>query len=210
MYTVVGAPYRDQGKLRNSAFVIGPDGTVLTRYDQMAVEQGGLFAPGSSPKSMWFRLKGVPGVVTIGKDGLWNEIAEMTAQAGAQLHVHIAYDRTTGSQADLRRMQIWAGLASFKTFTATVNAASSAGEASPSLPTNGGSAIWDDLNGLGDSRSALKTRQLPPDPSVHIYSPWSANCIVKAGVGEQLIYATRRMNRANPHQESRFNPQMLP
>ena len=78
-----------------------------------------------------------------------------------------------------------------------------------SAPADGGSAIWDDLNGLSDIRSALKTRRVEPDPSAHIYSPWSANCVAKAGSGEQLIYATRRVNRANPHQESRFNPQML-
>jgi predicted amidohydrolase len=210
IHVVVGTPYREGKSVMNSAFALGPDGAILTRYDQMAVDRPALFARGSNPKSMWFRVKGVPAVVTIGKDGLWSEIAELAAHAGAQIHVHIGYDRDTGESADLRRLQIWANLASFKTFTPAINAASPAGLAHASAPAGGGSAIWDDLNGHGEIRKALNTMQPNPDPAVTIFSPWSANCVVKAGRGDQMIYATRRVNARNPYRQPTFNPQMKP
>ncbi len=72
----------------NSAFVIGPAGDVLTRYDQLAATAP--LEPGTSFTSMWFRVKGVPAVVTIGRDGLWTELAELAAVAGAQVHIHLA------------------------------------------------------------------------------------------------------------------------
>jgi hypothetical protein len=141
---------------------------------------------------------------------LWSEIAELAAHAGAQIHVQIDYDRSTTKSADLRRMQIWAALASFKTFTPAINAASPAALAYPSAPAAGGSAIWDDLNGHGEVRKALDTMQPNPDPAVQIFSPWSANCVVQAGRGEQIIYATRRVNARNPYRQPTFNPQMRP
>src|SRR5581483_3888263 len=64
---VFGAPHRSGGELHNAAFVIGADGTLLTRYDQMAVDPAGLFRAGEKPQTMWFRLLGVPAVVTIGR-----------------------------------------------------------------------------------------------------------------------------------------------
>ena len=48
---------------------------------------------------MWFRVKGVPAVVTIGRDGLWSEIAELAAVAGAQVHIHLAAEATERAPA---------------------------------------------------------------------------------------------------------------
>jgi hypothetical protein len=107
-------------------------------------------------------------------------------------------------------MQVWANLASFKTFSPTVNAASPARLKNPSAPADGGSAIWDDLNGHGEIRKALDTMQPNPDPAVKIFSPWSANCVVKAGDGDEIIYATRRVNARNAYRQPMFNPQMRP
>lgn len=210
VHVVFGIPQRHGKGFTNSAFALGPDGAILTRYDQMVVDRPGLFTAGSNPKNMWFRLKGVPSLVTIGKDGLWNEIAELAAHAGAQIHIQIDYDRRTGEAAGLRRMQVWAALSSFKTFSPAVNAASPAALDHPSTPADGGSAIWDDLNGHNDVRKALKAMQWNPDPAVRISSPWSADCVVQAGHGEQIIYATRRINARNPYRQPNFNPQMRP
>ena len=124
IYVIFGMPYLVDGKKRNSAFVIGPDGTLLTRYDQIAVDRPQLFSAGSSPGSMWFRIKDVPSVVSIGGDAVWSEIAELAAVAGAQMHFHISYDRDTSEAATLRRTQLWVNLASYQTLTLTVNAAS--------------------------------------------------------------------------------------
>lgn len=210
MHVVFGIPHRRGGAIMNSAYALGPDGAVLTRYDQTVVDRPALFTAGTDPKSMWFRVKGVPAVVTIGKDALWNEIAELAAHAGAQIHVTIHHDLGRGKAADLRRMQIWAAMASYKTFTPAVNAAYPAGLEHPSAPAGGGSAIWDDLSGQREVRKALDTGQPNPDPSVKIFSPWSANCVVQAGEGEQIIYATRRVNARNPYRQPNFNPQMRP
>jgi hypothetical protein len=53
IYVIFGMPYLVDGKKRNSAFVIGPDGTLLTRYDQLAVDRPQLFHAGSSPGGTW-------------------------------------------------------------------------------------------------------------------------------------------------------------
>lgn len=210
IYTVFGMPYYVGRKRTNAAFVVGPDGAILTRYDQLAVDRPRLFTAGSEAGAMWFRLKGVPAVVTVGREGLWNEIAEMTSLAGAQLRFHVSYDLSTGEQASLRRLQIWANLASYGTFTATVNAASPEGLRLPSAPAEGGSALWEDLQPRVESNLALKGEKREGHESLAIYSPFSANCVVRAGQHEQLLYSTQRVNRNNQHRSVRFNPAMAP
>ena len=67
---VVGTPTFVGGKRRNSAYAIGPDGSVLTRYDQIAVSRPELFEGGLSTKAMWFQIGGVWSFLTIGDDRL--------------------------------------------------------------------------------------------------------------------------------------------
>jgi predicted amidohydrolase len=109
--TVFGMPHTEDGKRTNAAFVVGSDGSIVTRYYQLAVDRPHLFQPGAAASSMWFRLNGVPAVVSIGNEGLWSEIAELAALAGAHVHLHIDNDPATGREASLRRLQIWANLA---------------------------------------------------------------------------------------------------
>jgi len=206
--TVFGMPHHENGRTTNAAFAIGPDGGILTRYDQLAVDRQHLFQPGTGAASMWFRVKGVPGVVTIGHDGLWSEIAELASLAGGQLHFHIANDPSTGKQASLRRLQIWANLASWATFTTTVNAASPEGLKSPSAPADGGSAIWEDLRRREESNLAKVGQKAPGHERMSIYSPFSANCLVRAGSDEQILFAKERMNLSPEHRSARFNPRM--
>ncbi len=192
---VAGMEHREGGRRCNSAFVLGPDGSVLTRYDQLSAN--GPFEPGRDPAAMWFRVKGVPAVVTIGQDALWTELAELAAVAGAQLHVHLDHDPARSAEAGLRRLQVWSNLASFQTFTATANVL--------------GSAIWDDLRGLDERRAEVQGLPHPDTGAVEVYSPFSANLVVRAGPGPQLITATRRVGTANlyhPRRTSDFNPQM--
>jgi predicted amidohydrolase len=189
IYVVFGMPYLVNGNRKNSAFVIGPDGTLLTRYDQLAVDRPQLFGAGSSPQSMWFRMNGVPAVVSIGGDAVWSEIAELAAVSGAQIHFHISYDRDVSEEATLRRTQFWANLASYRTLTLTVNAASPAKIHHPSAGANGGSAIWGDI---GAPREKTRT-------DIDLFSPYSADRLIKAGADEQIIYATERVARENPH-----------
>lgn len=192
---VVGMEHRVEGGRRNSAFVLGPDGSVLTRYDQLSATDP--FEPGRDPATMWFRVKGVPAAVTIGRDGLWTELAELAAVAGAQIHVHLDHAPGDTPEAGLRRLQVWSNLASFQTFTATANVL--------------GSAIWDDLRDLDERHAEVRGLPHPDTGAVEIYSPFSANLVVRAATGQQLITATRRVGPANlyhPRRTSNFNPQM--
>jgi hypothetical protein len=158
---------------------------------------------------MWFEVKGVPAVVTIGKEALWSEIAEMAALAGAELHFHLSYGHDAGAEAALRRLQIWNNLASFHTFTATVNAASPRGMPSPSAPASGGSALWDDLDGAAETRLAVREQKKKPGHELlPIYSSFSANCVAVAGQEERLLYASCKPNRNNAHRCARYNPAM--
>ena len=191
---VVGAKHREAGAGRNSAFVIGPDGNDLTRYDQLSAETPP--QPGSDPRAMWFRVKGVPAVVTVGKDALWTELSELAAVAGAQVHVHIDGDADDSPSGRLHRLQTWANCASFQTFSATV----SRNEA----------MLWDDLRGREESRAEVKGTPRPDPGVVEVYSPFSANLVSRAAVGE-LIVATRRVSVVIPHHPARtanMNPQM--
>jgi len=192
---VVGMEHRRNGMRRNSAFVIGADGSVLTRYDQLSAASP--FQPGANPAAMWFRVKGVPAVVTVGRDALWTELAELAAVAGAQIHVHLDHDPVTDQDAALRRLQVLSNVASFQTFTATVNVV--------------GSAIWDDLRDAEERRAEVRVLPRPDTGSVEVYSPFSANLVVRAGQTRQLIVATRHVgpqNRYHPSRTSNFNPQM--
>jgi predicted amidohydrolase len=184
---VFGMPHVEGATRRNSAFVVGPDGTVLTRYDQMVVDRRGLFEQGSNPKSMRCKVKGVPAMVTIGSDARWNEIGELAAVRGAQLLFNLSYDEGASAPATLQRTQFWVQLASFCTFSATVNAADPQGVARPSAPANGGSCLWEDFNG----------HRKKPTGSVEVFSQYSACRVVSAGRQEKIIYATRTIPKLN-------------
>ena len=139
-----GAPApNERGKPFNSAFVVGADGILQTRYDQLVVDNE-IFQPGLSTKSMWFALKGVPAIVTIGGDGRWSELSELAAMRGAGLHLHMV-NEAGGPAEDMVRRQVFVTLASFYTLTVTVNAADNAGMAGGSVPGTGGSVIWQDF-----------------------------------------------------------------
>ena len=193
LVVVVGAEHRADGRAWNSAFVIGPEGAVLTRYDQLSAQSPD--EPGTEATKMWFRVKGVPAVVTVGRDGLWSELAELAAAAGAQIHVHLDHDRATGPAA-VQRQQVWCNLASFQTFTATVNVT--------------GAGIWDDLRAQEERRAPIGTK-LPESAEAEVYSQYSANLVVQAKSPGELIVATRRVNTANTYHTrtiARKNPQM--
>lgn len=192
---VVGMEHDTEGGKRNSALVIGPDGSLLTRYDQLSAVSP--FQPGTDPKAMWFYVNGVPAIVTIEQDAHWTELAELAAVVGARIHVHLDHDTATTPDASLQRLQVWSNLVSFHTFSATVNVI--------------GSAIWDDLRDAEERRAEVRGLPRPQTGDVEIYSPFSANLVVRAGTGPELIMATRHVsatNRHYPDRTKRMNPQM--
>jgi predicted amidohydrolase len=184
---IFGMPHIEGTTRENSAFVVGPDGSMFTRYDQMVVDRRDLFAQGSDPKSMWFKVKGVPAIVTLGSDARWNEIGELAAVRGAQLFFNLCYDEGASEAATLRRTQSWVQLVSFCTFSATVNAADPQGVARPSIPANGGSCLWEDFNG----------HRKKPTGNVEVFSQYSACRVVSAGRQEEIICATRTIPKLN-------------
>jgi predicted amidohydrolase len=186
---VFGMPHLEGAKPRNSAFVVGPEGTLLTRYDQMVVDRRDLFEEGSNPKSVWFKVNGVPAIVTIGSDARWNEIGELAAVRGAQLLFNLSYDEEVSDAATPRRTQFWVQLSSFCTFSATVNAADPQGLARPSAQANGSSAIWEDFNG----------HRKTPAGKVEVFSQYSACRVVSAGRQETILYAKRTMPKQNTY-----------
>jgi hypothetical protein len=191
---VVGARHREADGQRNSAFVIGPEGELLTRYDQLSATSP--LIPGADPRAMWFRAKGVPAVVTLERDALWTELAELPAVAGAQLHIHLDHDADETPAASQHRLESWVTCASFLTFSATVG--------------NREAILWDDLHSREESRAEVKGTPRPDPGNVEVLSPFSANLIARAKPGE-LILTTRRVAASNPHhpyRTSNMNPQM--
>lgn len=178
---VFGAEHHDAGGRRNSAFVLGPDGAVLTRYDQLSATAP--LTAGTNMAAMSFRVKGVPAVVTVGRDALWTELSELAAVAGARIHVHLDHDLAADAGARQRRLQLWANVASYHTFSATVNV----GEA----------MIWDDLTSFEDRRGGRAARLVGRE--VEVFSPFSADLVTRTSADKPVIVATRTISGPNLH-----------
>jgi predicted amidohydrolase len=192
---IIGVKRHDGEKRTNSAYVIGTDGSILTRYDQLSA-----LAPdsrGLTPHSMWFQVSGLKAFVTVGDDAQWTELAELAAVCGARIHIHIAH-RAIDDQADqLRQLQDWATLASFETFTATVNVR--------------GSAVWEDLHAEQERRADRDGLIFQPSEPVEIYSPYSANLVRQIDDSTELLVVKRRvpaLNKHYPDRSARLNRQM--
>jgi hypothetical protein len=145
---------------------------------------------------MWFRVKGVPAVVTVEQDALWTELSELPAIAGAQIHIHLDHDGDESAAGKLNRLQSWVTCASFLTFSATVG--------------NTEAILWDDLHSREESRAEVRGTPRPDPGKVEVMSPFSANLVERAGPGE-LVVATRRVLATNLHHPTRttnMNPQM--
>ena len=193
-----GMPRREDGRWYNSAVIAGPGGEILTRYDQLAARPP--FSPGERPAAMWFSVRGVPAVVTIGREALWNEIAELAAVAGARVYVGLSREPVRGGAEALRRRQIGAVLSSFMMFTVMANA-------------GGYSAVWDDLNAREETRAEVRDLPRPSPGAVRVFSAFSANLVVEAAAAPTLIWATRRVSGGNPHYPQRtgnYHPAMAP
>lgn len=187
IYVIVGMPYFVDGNRKNCAFAIGDDGGIKTRYEQLNATWTDTFQPGSSLKNMWFQLKGVHSIVTIGEDSKWAEIADLAANRGMYLHFHISYSAdTSADEAILRRQQNLLML-TYAQYGAVVNAADPAGSPDPSSPASGISVIV--------SREGGHNRPAPDD--LEHYLPYQTSVVKSAGSGETMIYATRTTTAGN-------------
>ncbi len=190
----------------NAAYVVDDRGRRVTEYEQMVVERPHLFRAGRCPERMHFQIKGIRAVVTLGREILWNELAELAAFGGAQVQFHLAYTRPEQRWSELTWQQVQMCYASFFTFSTIVNAASVS-----EPPAIGGTAIWDDLRGREEIRAALGRASLPPaGEPVELFTHWGANRVRHLSGAPGIIHAKRTVNNRNPLPYPRYNRRMVP
>jgi len=182
IYVIVGMPSFVDGHRSNCAFVIGNDGSIKTRYAQIVVTRAGLFKAGLSTKAMWFRLKGVPAIVTIGDDSKWVEIGDLAANRGMYLHFHISYEADSSADAAVLRKQKNLLMLMYAKYGAVVNAADASQLQSPSSPAAGISMIVSREGG----------HNKPAPSGLEYYLPYQTSIVKSAGLGETMLLATRK------------------
>jgi len=194
IYVVAGMPIVTGDARYNGAVVIGDSGNVKTRYSQLAVSRVHLFQPGQSAKSMWFSLKGVPSIVTVGDDANWVEIGDLAANRGMYLHFHISYESDASfEQATLRKQRNLLALR-YARYGAVVNAADPSGLKNPSGPAGGMSMIVSREGGHNQ----------PTPKGIEYYLPYQTSIVKSAGAEPAMIVATRRTSNANNMDLTRF------
>ncbi|MHC4568361.1 MAG: nitrilase-related carbon-nitrogen hydrolase [Planctomycetota bacterium] len=182
IYVIVGMPCEVSGARRNCAFVIDDKGDVITRYAQMVSRRSALLAPGRSIGTMWFKVKGVQSIVTIGDDADWIEIADLAANRGMYLHFHISYESDTSADDTTVRKQRNLLMLRYARYGAVVNAADPSGLPKPSSPAHGVSMIVSREGGHDQASPA----------GIEYYLPYQTSVVKSAGAGETMIFATRR------------------
>ena len=184
-----GTPYIEAGRRYNCAYVIGPDGETAARHFELNPSSDGLFERGLSARSMWFYINGVPAVITLGNELLWNELAELASIRGAMLHLHLSRRGNERPGGVLHMRQMFSCLASFKNYTVCVNAAPA-----------GRSSIWNDT-GRYDKRK---------DIGYAGFWPYFPLRMAEAGGGEDTLFAEISIKDRNRHYEKvvSFNAQM--
>jgi predicted amidohydrolase len=183
MYVIVGTPYLVDGHRMNCAFVIGDDGSVRTRYAQIAVKRDDLFRSGTSTLAMWFELKGVRSIVTIGDDANWVEIADLAANRGMYLHFHITSKTYVSADDAILAKQRNLLMLMYAKYGAVVNAA-----ATTDMPNTGGMSMIVSREG-GHNRPAPK--------GLEYYLPYQTSIVKSAGSTETMIFAVRRTSARN-------------
>ncbi len=189
VYAIVGMPYFVDGRRYNCAFAIGDDGAIKTRYAQISAGGDGLFEPGLSAGSMWFELKGVQSIVTIGSDANWVEVADLAAARGMYMHFHITSETYSSADATTLGRQRNLLMLMYAKYGAVVNAASG-----PDSPSGGISMIVSREGG----------HNKPAPPGVEYYLPYQTSVVQRVGSSETMIIATRRTQRSNDMDLARY------
>jgi len=194
IYVIVGTPTIEDDVRYNGAVVIGDDGDVKTRYAQLAVDGTDLFRPGQDAKSLWFDLKGVRSIVTVGNDANWVEIGDLAANRGMYMHFHISYEFDASLDKSVLRKQRNLLALRCGGYGVTVNAADPTGLQQPSGPAGEISMIVSREG--GHNQSAPKR--------VECYLPYQTSIVESAGKGPTMIVATRRTCSTNDMDLRRF------
>ncbi len=187
VYVIVGMPYSVDGHRMNCAFVIGDDGSIRTQYAQIAVNHNDLFQSGTSTKAMWFELRGVHSIVTVGNDANMVEIADLAASRGMYLHFHITNETYSSiEQAELGKQRNLLMLMYAK-YGAVVNPAVR-DDAEKSNPLAGGMSMIVSREG-GHNK--------PAPAGLEYYLPYQTSIVKSADSAETMIVAVRRTSARN-------------
>ena len=89
IYAVVGTPYRDGGKLYNSAAVIDPSGRVIERYHKIQLAESW---PTPGDHLSVLRVDGVPCSVIICHDERYPELVRLPVLAGARVIFYLSHE----------------------------------------------------------------------------------------------------------------------
>jgi len=187
IYVIVGMPFFADGHRNNCAFVIGDDGSIRTQYAQLRTTQSDLFTAGTSTRTMWFDLKGVYSIVTVGDDAEWVEIGDLAANRGMYLHFHISYEADSSPDDAVLRKQKNLLALMYAKYGAIVNAARPSGLSNPSSPASGASMIV--------SREGGHNKPCPA--GIKYYLPYQTSVAESAGAAETMIYAMRKTTAKN-------------
>jgi predicted amidohydrolase len=187
IYVIVGMPYFVDGYRRNCALVIGDDGSIKTRYAQISASRGDLFNAGSSTKAMWFELKGVHSIVTIGEDANLVEIGDLAASRGMYLHFHITYEACSSAEEATLWKQRHLLMLMYAKYGAVVNAADASGLSNPSLSAGEMSMIVSREGG----------HNKPAPNGLEYYLPYQTSIVKSAGSAAIMIIATRKTSTRN-------------
>jgi predicted amidohydrolase len=94
IYAVVGMPWREDGKLFNSAVVIDPQGKVIERYHKTHLAESW---PDGGDHLAVFKIDGVPCSIIICHDERYPELVRLPVLAGARCIFYISHE------SDLKR-----------------------------------------------------------------------------------------------------------
>ena len=194
IYVIVGTPVIDDDIRYNGAVVIGDDGNVKTRYAQLAVDRTDLFQPGRNAGALWFSVKGVPSIITVGEDANWVEIGDLAANRGMYVHFHIGYESDASPEKAVLRKQRNLLALRYAGYGATVNAADPSGLQQPSGEASGVSMIVSREG--GHNQSAPK--------GIEYYLPYQTSVVESSGRGPTMIVATRKTRSTNNMDLRRF------
>jgi predicted amidohydrolase len=188
IHVIVGAPYFFDNNRKNCAIVISDSGIIKTIYAQVNGSQPELFSNGTSTKALWFRLKGVYSIVTIGDDAEMIEIPDLASHRGMNLHFHISNERYASEEGSLIYKQKNITMLQYANFGAFVNASGSYALPDPGYSAGGNSMIVSREGG----------HNIPAPEDIEYYLPYATSIVESAGSDEVVLYARRKIENNYP------------
>jgi len=188
IFVIVGAPYYLDNERKNCAIVISDNGSIETIYAQINNKRSGLFSNGLSTKALWFKVKGVYSIVTIGEDANMIEIPDLASFRGMNLHFHISNEYYSSDDESIIQTQKNITMLQYANFGGFVNAVIPSTPKDTDTITGGGSMIVCREGG----------HNIPAPADVVYYLPYATSVVEKAGPGEGIMYATRKINNDYP------------